>query len=1052
MQHPHFLEMNKRIIFSLIALFSLLSRADAQITGTVFRDYNVDGIFQPGAPNNEVGIQGIKVKIYDANNVAIDSTISGPTGTYTLPFTVPVRLEFEFMAATPCLDSTVDFNSFALAGDNVRFITISSNGVDYAIQNPQDYIVNPNPSIYYTRFNRGDPSVPGTTAQSESLYAIPYTSAAFAPIQTGHDSVLGCVWGTAWSRQAKKLFAAAFMKRQSGYGPLGSGGIYTAVPIGNTFQIGNFYDMDANGHRTRAAATAVTYGAGSSFSLNAAGTEATYLGPIDPLSGSPEGLGVIGANGTPGRGMGGNVTDQSNDPAACDQVGKVGLGDLEISEDGRFLFVTNLYSKLVYRLELDNPFNPTGVVAVDSFALPSVSVTNGVLRCFGLTYHRGNLFVGAVSTGENGGQNVVNGATDLYAYVFMLQKPLSAAPIMNATPVITFPLNYAKGAVIGGSGVQWYPWNKKTDVLLPGEPHLPTPMLSNIEFNLRGDMILDFCDRTGHQFEISNYMNLSGTATAGSIDIGGDLLIAGYNCGSGNYTLENNASYTSQGTNFSSPGVGNGQGPGGGEFYYLDEWSGFHHETSVGSCAVMAGNKVDEVVVSLMDPVGAFSNGSAKFSNANGSESANMQMATTVEMGKANSLGDIEIAADPDPLQIGNRVWKDENANGIQDPDELGIANVTVELYPDFDNNGVPDGGAVGSTQTNNAGYYYFDPSNVVDGDPVIAGAQPGPAPRRYYMIRVGTADWAAGAGVNDLFGMTISVNDIGGPGQPDVRDNDAIMTNNIPTIDSVRAKQSGANTHMFDFGFIPCPPITPSDVTINCANPAQLIGPTATPGSTYSWSPATGLSATDIAQPLATPTTTTTYTLTVNKLCTYVYTAFIDTDPPEAEAGPGTSLACDIPSFVIGTPGVSTNTYSWSPGSSLNDSTLAQPIASPKTTTNYTLTVTGPNGCKLYDEVTVERDPCCARIVIPNSFTPNNDGLNDKFGVIVIENVETFYLTIYNRWGQRVFETENPSERWDGMIKGKKADNDTYFYYIKYNCHNFTKPRFMKGDVTLER
>ena len=1035
--------------FVLLCLLTLLfEQGYSQITGTVFRDYNMDGTFQPGIPNNEYGVGGIKVKIYDANNIAIDSTISTANGTYSLPFTVPVRVEFEFMLPTPCVDSNVDFNSFALGGDNVRFVTTSTNNLDYGIQNPQDYQITADPYIYIAKLNRGDPLQPGASATADALYGYLYSSAAFTPTFTAPASAVGTLWGIAYSRQAKKVFAAAFMKRQCGYGPMGSGGIYLCTPTGTSFTVTNFYDMDANGHRTRALPTAVPYGNGTSFTINAAGTEASYLGPIDPLTGDPEGLGVIGVNGAGGRGFTSSLTDHWNDPAALDQVGKVGLGDIDISEDGKFLYVANLYSRMLFRLELDNPASPTSVIAVDSFPLPNVTANNGKLRCFGVSYYRGAVYVGAVTTGENGGQNIVNGATDLYAYVFKLENALSAIPTYNATPAITFPLNYLKGAVIGGSGTQWYPWNKKTDILLPGEPHLPTPMLSDIEFSDGGDLIMDFCDRTGHQFMISNRLNLTGTELAGSIDIGGDILIAGTDCNTGVFTLENNGSYTSNGTVFNG-GVGNGEGVGGGEFFLNDEWASFHHETSVGSCGVLRGRR--EVVVSLMDPVNAFSNGTAKFSTINGGNSNNMQLASTVEMGKANSLGDIEVAGDAAPLQIGNRIWTDDNANGIQDPTELGIADVTVELFADFDNNGIPDGGSLGNTQSNSGGYYYFDPSNVLDGDPVVPGLQPGPVPRKYYLIRIGAADWAAGAGINDLNGMSLGIADVGSPViQADVRDNDAIILGNIPTIDSVLARKNARNDHTYDFAFIPCPLITPQDVTITCKDTVLPIGPVSQPGNTYSWSPGTGLSETNVAQPMASPTVTTTYTLTVNNLCSFVYTAFVDNDPPDGEAGPPKMLSCDMPSVVIGNPAIGTNTYSWSPGNSLNDSTIAQPIASPSTTTQYTLTVTGANGCPFYDYVTISREPCCARIVVPNAFTPNDDNKNDGFGVIVIENVEKFYLTVYNRWGERVFETEDPKVKWDGMYKNKRADVGTYFYYIKYNCQTFKEPRFIKGDVEL--
>ncbi|QLH47134.1 MAG: hypothetical protein HWD58_16820 [Bacteroidota bacterium] len=107
---------------------------------------------------------------------------------------------------------------------------------------------------------------------------------------------------------------------------------------------------------------------------------------------------------------------------------------------------------------------------------------------------------------------------------------------------------------------------------------------------------------------------------------------------------------------------------------------GFHNETSVGSCAALRGR--NEVLVTLMDPINAFSNGTGKFNTQNGSTSGNAELANNDEFGKGNSLGDLEVAGDEVHLQIGNRVWKDDDGDGIQDPGEIGINNVEWIFSP----------------------------------------------------------------------------------------------------------------------------------------------------------------------------------------------------------------------------------------------------------------------------------------------------------------------------------------------------------------------------------
>ncbi|MBK7764288.1 MAG: hypothetical protein IPI46_13245 [Bacteroidetes bacterium] len=147
-------------------------------------------------------------------------------------------------------------------------------------------------------------------------------------------------------------------------------------------------------------------------------------------------------------------------------------------------------------------------------------------------------------------------------------------------------------------------------------------------------------------------------------------------------------------------------------------------------------------------------------------------------------------------------------------------------------------------------------------------------------------------------------------------------------------------------------------DKNLNCTTTSSSIGTTSIPGYSYSWSPATGLSATNIAQPIASPLSTTTYTVTVTGTngctATDVVVVNVNTVPPVSNAGPDQNLNCSITAAIIGNPAIAGNTYSWSPATGLNSTSLAQPIASPTSTETYTLTVTGANGCTSTSTVTV--------------------------------------------------------------------------------------------------
>lgn len=147
-------------------------------------------------------------------------------------------------------------------------------------------------------------------------------------------------------------------------------------------------------------------------------------------------------------------------------------------------------------------------------------------------------------------------------------------------------------------------------------------------------------------------------------------------------------------------------------------------------------------------------------------------------------------------------------------------------------------------------------------------------------------------------------------------------------------------------------------DKTLNCTTTSTTIGSVSVSGNTYSWSPATGLSSTTIAQPTANPTTTTTYTVTVTGAngCTAsdVVIVNVNTTVPSANAGPDKNLNCTTTSATIGTTSIAGNTYSWSPSTGLSSTSIAQPTANPSVTTTYTVTVTGANGCTSSDAVVV--------------------------------------------------------------------------------------------------
>lgn len=122
---------------------------------------------------------------------------------------------------------------------------------------------------------------------------------------------------------------------------------------------------------------------------------------------------------------------------------------------------------------------------------------------------------------------------------------------------------------------------------------------------------------------------------------------------------------------------------------------------------------------------------------------------------------------------------------------------------------------------------------------------------------------------------------------------------------------------------------------------------------------------------------------------------------------------------------------YSWIPTVSLNNPNSVSPIASPTMTTQYVLTGTNVAGCVNYDSVVVNVSNInSGDYLMPTAFTPNNDGLNDCYGIKYWGTILDF--SIFNRWGERVFYTKQPGECWDGKYKSIYQNPGVYIYMIK--------------------
>jgi gliding motility-associated-like protein len=224
--------------------------------------------------------------------------------------------------------------------------------------------------------------------------------------------------------------------------------------------------------------------------------------------------------------------------------------------------------------------------------------------------------------------------------------------------------------------------------------------------------------------------------------------------------------------------------------------------------------------------------------------------------------------------------------------------------------------------------------------------------------------------------------------------------------------------------------------------------------GDVYSWQPASTLNNPGIPNPVASPLTTTTYYVQIiDTLCNN--TAELSTEiavksNPNIQAVKSNDIDCSVDfSLLSASGGIQ---YSWLPASTLNNPLIANPIAKPTITTKYIVKGTDPGGCVNFDSVTVNvTGTHKGGFHMPTGFTPNNDGLNDCYGVKSWGNIDKLEFSIYNRWGERIFYTTNPSQCWDGTYKGVKQDSNVFIYMIKANT-TCEPSVFRKGTFALIR
>jgi len=719
--------------------------------GTVFRDIDADGAQDAG----EFGLANVTVTVIDATGTTATTTTNA-NGSWAIDestgITGALRVEFD--------ESSTTLQPGTAGGTTAQFSTAPDITMSVGFTNPAQFC-EANPKIITPQFTQGDPTS-AAFRDYAALSSWDYSSPSGVDNHATYGD-LGATWGLAYQRSSGALFVSAVMKRHSGYGPQGTGGIYAVDPndTSDPFTVSNLINLNGQPDPTN----------GGVISTTAV------------ITSGHKGLATIYGQ------MSNNPPDNYAFPAS----GKESIGDIDLSEDENTLYAVSLHDKKLVLVDVSSVISPSavGTPAVSSAHIipaPPAGCTNGEHRPWATKVFDGVVHVGGVCDASAGGA-----AADLSAHVYQFNGA-------NFTEVFSTTLDYSRTSIrVDG----WRPWTDTyQSVPRIGQDEWAQPILADIEFDGQGNMFLGFSDRfgfqTGHlQTPLDPAYGAPGNETG---MVAGDLLKA-CKIGNNQWAIEDGQSGTvcpaTAGAN-----AADHNGPSGGEFFWNE--SGPEDEAHLGGLAMLMGS--GDLLAASSDPIGVNAAGTVKHYLDNGASTGqghdHFDIAANAfhRLAKGLALGDIELICDTSaPLEIGNRVWNDADGDGVQDPGEVPLPGVAVNLYRD---NGDSTYTLVGTSTTDADGQFLFNAASVT-----LNGAN-GVEPNTTYVIRIDdltpiTAPPTTGAGLTHLSPSNSGSNDL--------HDSDGTKSDTIGVGTSrpeivVTTGGTGANNHTLDFGFSAVP------------------------------------------------------------------------------------------------------------------------------------------------------------------------------------------------------------------------------------------------------
>ncbi|HEY9177392.1 MAG TPA: gliding motility-associated C-terminal domain-containing protein [Flavipsychrobacter sp.] len=446
-----------------------------------------------------------------------------------------------------------------------------------------------------------------------------------------------------------------------------------------------------------------------------------------------------------------------------------------------------------------------------------------------------------------------------------------------------------------------------------------------------------------------------------------------------------------------------------------------------------------------------------------GSSMRGMTFFMTDGCGNTAPYGDIDPASAVEGIVLGNTVnlckGADKAAFTIRASDVDGH-NVSVTL------SNVPGGAAAGIVNNNSPApeiNFYWDISNTEPGNYTFYaeyndGFCPTPGKQVVaYTIRIVEPFTVAHQVVqptNCLYKQKTLFNINGGIRPYKIRitdsDNNTIASHTLNTNNIIDSFRDGEYTllayadnlpcsteykfEVTDGGIYPHPPLF-EDLHHCLQETEQLLNPVPAPGGTVQWYDLGGNRLNDV--PVYNTDSVGHYGWLLNQRVKVCESAFDTLDIyvheyPDIEIGNQGGHACvGDRIYLVAMGGVR---YEWKPMDKIrfHDEKPYVRIYEPQI---FTVTGYSEYNCSEEDTLVFDDIERCCLFSYPNAFSPNGDGINDGWHPVTYGNVDFYLLSVYDRWGQRIFISSDPKEKWDGNFRGKACDVGTYHYLLRAKC-----------------